>query len=258
MKRAFLYLIIYIAALWLFPAECWAQSGKTFTVVLDAGHGGKDAGAVGSVNSHREKDIALAITLEIGRLLEASHKDIKVIYTRSTDVFIELGRRAQIANKAKADLFVSVHVNSLPLNANRSTMGVQSYTLSLKTVGTNLEVEKRENSVIALEGDAAKLYDYFPSDESDIMFELMQDHDMKESVEFARMAQEAMVGIGRRDMGVRQANLAVLRLTYMPSVLLEVGFISSKTEEAYLMTTEGRNALAKAIYGAIVKYKQQK
>lgn len=254
MLRRFLYLIIYIAATVLMPTAVWPQ---TFTVVLDAGHGGKDAGAVGSSNKNREKDIALAITKEVGRLLEQNQKDVKVIYTRKTDVFIELGRRAQIANKAKANLFVSIHVNSLPKDANRSTTGVQSYTLSLKTVGTNLEVEKRENSVIALEGDAAKQYDYFPSAESDIMFELMQDHDMKESVEFAQMAQQAMVGIGRRDMGVRQANLAVLRLTYMPSVLLEVGFISSKTEEQYLMSNEGRNALAQAIYSAIVKYKKQ-
>ena len=254
MVRRILYLIILLAVTTAVPCALCAQS---FTVVLDAGHGGKDAGAVGSNSKNREKDIALAITKEIGRLLEQNQNDMKVIYTRQTDVFVELGRRAQIANKAKANLFVSIHVNSLPKNANRSTTGVQSYTLSLKTVGTNLEVEKRENSVIALEGDAAKQYDYFPSAESDIMFELMQDHDMKESVEFASMAQKAMVGIGRRDMGVRQANLAVLRLTYMPSVLLEVGFISSTTEEQYLMSTEGRNALARAIYEAIVKYKKQ-
>ena len=255
--RRFLYLILYIGVVMLLPADAFAQSGKAFTVVLDAGHGGKDAGAVGSSRSNREKDIALAITNEIGRLLQQNNKDINVVYTRTNDVFIELGRRAQIANKAKANLFVSVHVNAIPKNAGHYAVGVQSYTLSLKTVGTNLEVEKRENSVIALEGDAAKQYDYFPSAESDIMFELMQDHDMKESVEFAQMAQEAMVGIGRKDMGVRQANLAVLRLTYMPSVLLEVGFISTPSEEQFLMSTEGRNALARAIYGAIVKYKQQ-
>ncbi len=252
--RRILYLIIIIVAMITVPSVSCAQS---FTVVLDAGHGGKDAGAVGSSSRNREKDIALAITNEIGRLLQQNNKDINVVFTRKTDVFIELGRRAQIANKAKANLFVSVHVNALPKNAGHHAVGVQSYTLSLKTVGTNLEVEKRENSVIALEGDAAKQYDYFPSAESDIMFELMQDHDMKESVEFAQMAQKAMVGIGRKDMGVRQANLAVLRLTYMPSVLLEVGFISTPSEEQFLMTTEGRNALARAIYDAIVKYKQQ-
>ncbi|MBR3444030.1 MAG: N-acetylmuramoyl-L-alanine amidase [Bacteroidaceae bacterium] len=259
MVRRFLYLIIYIVAGWMLtPADVVAQSGGAFTVVLDAGHGGKDAGAVGSGSKNREKDIALAITNEIGRLLQQNNKDIKVVFTRTTDVFIELGRRAQIANKAKANLFVSVHVNALPKNAGHYATGVQSYTLSLKTVGTNLEVEKRENSVIALEGDAAKQYDYNPSPESDIMFELMQDHDMKESVEFAQMAQNAMVHTaGRKDMGVRQANLAVLRLTYMPSVLLEVGFISTPNEEQFLMSKEGRDKMAYAIYSAIVKYKQQ-
>ena len=255
--RRILYLIIYIGVLTMLPMQVMAQNGG-FKVVLDAGHGGKDPGCIGSNRANREKDIALDIVKEIGRLLAQNNPDIQVVYTRSTDVFIELGRRAQIANKAKANLFVSVHVNALPKNAGHQAVGVQSYTLSLKTVGTNLEVEKRENSVIALEGDAAKQYDYFPSAESDIMFELMQDHDMKESVEFASMAQSAMVNVaGRKDMGVRQANLAVLRLTYMPSVLLEVGFISTPSEEQFLMTKEGRNKLAYAIFTAIVKYKQQ-
>jgi N-acetylmuramoyl-L-alanine amidase len=234
------------------------QAQTPFKVVLDAGHGGKDPGTLGVLDrSHREKDIALAITLEVGRLLQANHPEIQLVYTRSTDVFIELGRRADIANKAKANLFVSIHVNALPKEATHYAYGVQTYTLSLSPVKTNLAVEKRENSVIALEGDVAKKYDYHPSPESDIMFELMQDHDMKESVEFAKIVQNEMVKTGgRKDMGVRQANLAVLRLTYMPSVLLEVGFLSTPDEERFLMTTEGRNKMAKAIYNAIVAYAQ--
>ena len=137
-------------------------------------------------------------------------------------------------------------------------MGVQSYTLSLRTASTNLEVEKRENSVIALEGEAAKKYDYYPSAESNIMFELIQDHDMKESVNFAKLVQGEMVRTGgRNDMGVLQANLAVLRLTYMPSVLLEVGYISTPAEEQFLMSTSGRQTMAKSIYNAIVRYKAQ-
>lgn len=228
-------------------------------VVLDAGHGGKDPGTIGSAPSHKEKDIAYNITMEVGRLLKNNHSEIKVIYTRSTDVFIELGRRAEIANKAKADLFVSIHVNALPKNATHYAYGVQSYTLSLNSTGTNLEVEKRENSVIALEGEAAKKYDYYPSAESNIMFELMQDHDMKESVAFAKIAQNEMVQTGgRKDMGVRQANLAVLRLTYMPSVLLEVGFISTPAEETFLMSKNGQNLMAKSIYNAIAKYASQR
>lgn len=240
------------------PAAAMADGG-TFVVVLDAGHGGKDPGTIGSVPSHREKDIAYNITMEVGRLLKNNHPEIKIVYTRSTDVFIELGRRAEIANKAKADLFVSIHVNALPKDAGHYAYGVQSYTLSLKSIGTNLEVEKRENSVIALEGEAAKKYNYNASPESDIMFELMQDHDMKESVAFAKMAQHEMVHTaGRKDMGVRQANLAVLRKTYMPSVLLEVGFISTPAEETFLMSKDGQNLMAKSIYNAIATYASQR
>lgn len=242
------------------PASMSASGdGKPFVVVLDAGHGGKDPGTIGSVRSHQEKDVAYNITMATGRMIKKEHPEIKVIYTRSTDVFVELGRRAEIANKAKADLFVSIHVNSLPKGA-RNAYGVQSYTLSLSTAGTNLEVEKRENSVIALEGDAAKKYNYDMSAESNIMFELMQDHDMKESVEFAKLAQREMVHTaGRKDMGVKQANLAVLRLTYMPSVLLEVGFMSTPAEEQFLMSSSGQQTMASSIYNAIVRYaaKQQ-
>ena len=256
--RRLLHIIIYIGILlFAIPAAAMADGGK-FVVVLDAGHGGKDPGAVGSSSSNREKDINLAITLEVGKLLKANCPDVQLIYTRSTDVFIELGRRAEIANKAKADLFVSVHTNALPKTARKAT-GVQSYTLTLRTASTNLAVEKRENSVIALEGDAAKKYNYNPSPESNIMFELMQDHDMKESVNFAKIVQNEMVHTaGRMDMGVLQANLAVLRLTYMPSVLLEVGYISTPSEEQFLMSTAGRQTMAKSIYNAIVRYKAQR
>lgn len=253
-----LHIILYIGILqFAVPASAMTE-GDQFVVVLDAGHGGKDPGAIGSSSSNREKDINLGITLEVGRLLKANCPDVKLIYTRSTDVFIELGRRAEIANKAKADLFVSIHTNALPKNARKAT-GVQSYTLTLRTAETNLAVEKRENSVIALEGEAAKKYNYNPSPESNIMFELMQDHDMKESVNFAKMVQNEMVHTaGRNDMGVLQANLAVLRLTYMPSVLLEVGYISTPSEEQFLMSSSGRQTMAKSIYNAIVKYKAQR
>ena len=243
---------------------CWfgasnaEAANKLFVVVLDAGHGGKDPGCIGSSRYNREKDIAYNITMEVGRLLK-NHSKIKVIYTRQTDVFVELGRRAEIANKAKADLFVSIHVNALPKNAKHYAYGVQSYTLSLSTTGTNLEVEKRENSVIALEGDAAKKYGYDSSSESNIMFELMQDRDMKESVEFAKMAQYEMVHTaGRKDMGVRQANLAVLRLTYMPSVLLEVGYMSTPAEEKFLISRSGQSTMARSIYNAVVKYSNRR
>lgn len=249
-----LHIIIFVCTLFcILPAA--GADGEPFIVVLDAGHGGKDPGTIGSSRTNREKDIAFNITMEVGRMLKSNHSDIKVVYTRSTDVFVELGRRAEIANKAKANLFISVHVNSLPKGSRRNVMGVQSYTLSLSTAETNLEVEKRENSVIALEGEAAKKYNYNASPESNIMFELMQDHDMKESVVFAKMAQAEMIKTGgRKDMGVRQANLAVLRLTYMPSVLLEVGFMSNPTEEKFLMSKSGQKRMANSIYNSIVQY----
>ncbi len=235
----------------------YAQN-KEFLVCLDAGHGGHDAGAVGRPASNREKDINLAITLKVGQLLKLNCPDVRVLYTRDRDVFVKLDERANIANKAKADLFVSIHTNAIERNAARQPMGVQSYTLTLRTAATNLEVEKRENSVIQFEADGEQKYSFMNpnSPESEIMFELMQDRDMKESVNFAKLAQEEMVKSGgRKDMGVLQANLAVLRLTYMPSVLLEVGFISTPAEERFLMSDEGRTVMAQCIYNAISRYK---
>lgn len=243
----------------LLPCFCIAAPKKQYIVVIDAGHGGKDPGAIGSSSKNREKDINLGITLEVGRLLKANCSDVKLIYTRSTDVFLELGKRADIANKNKADLFISIHTNALPKEA-RKAAGVQSYTLCLRTASTNLEVEKRENSVIQYETDGNSKYAYSTpnSSESDIMFELMQDRDMQESVNFAKIVQGEMVNSAHRnDMGVLQANLAVLRLTYMPSVLLEVGYISTPSEEQFLLSKAGQSTMAKSIYNAIVKYKAQ-
>ncbi len=238
-------------------ADARDKQGR-FVIVLDAGHGGKDPGAIGSKRTNREKDIVLDITLEVGRLLKAGCPDVKIIYTRSTDKFVELGQRARIANQSKADLFVSIHTNALPKKSKKIT-GVQSYTLTLNTAEANLEVEKRENSVIQLEENGEEKWSYSNpnSSESDIMFEMLQDQHMEQSVEFAKIAQNQMVRTAqRRDAGVRQANLAVLRLTYMPSVLLEVGFISTPAEERFLMTKQGRNLLAKSIYNAIKQYKE--
>lgn len=258
--RHILQTIMFVCAL-LLPAIVVAQSSnKAFTVVIDAGHGGKDPGAIGSSRSNREKDINLAIALEVGRLLEQNQPDVKVVYTRKTDVFVELGRRAEIANDAKADLFVSVHTNALPKNA-RKAAGVQTYTLTLRSdvAKTNFSVETRENSVISMEGEAAKKYNYENTPESIIMFELLQDKHMKESVNFGKIVQNSMVAnAGRANMGVYQANLAVLRLTYMPSVLLEVGYISTPSEETFLMSNAGRCKMAQSIYSAIVNYKRTK
>lgn len=259
MQKISQLIYIILAFCFIFPVSAKADGGQ-FVVVIDAGHGGKDPGAIGSSSKNREKDINLNIALEVGRLLKNNCSDVKLIYTRSTDVFVELGRRAEIANKAKADLFVSIHTNALPKNA-RKAVGVQSYTLTLKSAATNLEVEKRENSVIQYETDGNSKYSYNNpnSSESDIMFELIQDRDMKESVDFAKIVQKEMINTGgRHDMGVLQANLAVLRLTYMPSVLLEVGYISTPSEEQFLLSSNGQATMARSIYNAIVKYKAQR
>ena len=253
-----LHIIIFIALVSVLTGLPNSNAANNqFVVVLDAGHGGKDPGAIGSKPSNNEKTINLNVVKELGRLLQNNCPDVKVIYTRQTDVFVPLDKRASIANKAKADLFISVHVNALPKNARKAT-GVQSYTLTLRTAGTNLEVEKRENSVIQFEENGESKYSFANpnSAESDIMFELMQDRDMKESVAFAEMAQNEMVKTGgRNNMGVLQANLAVLRLTYMPSVLLEIGYISTPSEEAFLITKHGQQTIAKCIYNAVVRYK---
>ncbi len=231
---------------------------KPFVVVLDAGHGGKDPGATGSSEKKREKDINLAITLEVGRLLQNNQKEIKVVYTRKTDVFLELGQRASIANKEKADLFISIHTNAQPKEVVKKAKGVQTYTLCLSTASTNLEVEKRENSVVKFEKNKGRDYMYNSGSEADIIYEIMQERDMRQSVAFAKIVQRQMVSYaGRNDKGVRQANLAVLRLTYMPSVLVEVGYISTPEEEDFLMSDAGRNKMAMAIYKAIVEYKKK-
>lgn len=238
----------------------YAQKGK-FLVVLDAGHGGGDPGCVGSKPTNREKDIVLDVVLKVGRLLKNNCPDIKTVYTRDDDFFVPLKERANIANKAKADLFVSVHVNSVENRATNHPMGAQAYTLTLRTAAENLEVEKRENSVIQFEADGGQKYSFANdnSSESDIMFELMQDRDMQESVDFATIAQNEMVrNGGREDKGVLQANLAVLRWTYMPSVLLEIGFICNLEEERFLMSEEGRTIISKCIFNAIATYKARR
>ena len=255
------YIYILLFSIQIPFSSLWAQEdNENFVIVLDAGHGGKDPGAIGSNKNNREKDINLSVVLEIGRLITEGLKDVKVVYTRNTDKFVELGQRARIANKAKADLFISIHTNAIDRRSKRKPQGVQSYTLTLNTAESNLEVEKRENSVIQLEENGEEKWSYSNpnSSESDIMYELLQDQHMEQSVDFAQIVQHEMVTTAQRtDAGVLQANFAVLRLTYMTSVLLELGYISTPSEERFLMTNNGRKLLAKSIFNAIKKYKAQ-
>lgn len=229
---------------------------KPFTIVIDPGHGGKDPGAVGAIS--KEKDINLKVALAVGKLLE-SQQDIKVIYTRKTDVFVELDKRAEIANKNKADLFISIHSNAS--GSNRTVKGTETYTLGMHRAASNLEVAKRENSAIMLESNYEEKYEGFnpKSSESYIIFELMQDEYMKQSVSLADKIQKQFAYTAKRNnRGVHQAGFLVLRATSMPSCLIEVGYISTPDEERYLNSTDGVNGLSKSIYNAIKQYKEGK
>ncbi len=236
-------------------AEPTNDTSKRFIVVVDAGHGGHDAGACGAYS--KEKDINLKVALEVGRLLKRNCPDVSVVYTRKTDIFIPLQTRADIANRQKADLFVSIHTNALP--KGRIAYGSETYTLGMARAGANLEVAKRENAVITYEKNYRQTYQGFDPNkaESYIIFELLQDRYMKSSVELARLIQQQYVKAGRKNKGVHQAGFLVLRNVSMPAVLTELGFISTPEEERYLNSTAGVQALATGIYNGIVEFRRQ-
>lgn len=227
-----------------------------FVVVIDAGHGGHDPGAVGAIS--KEKNINLRVALKLGRLIEENCQDVNVVYTRKRDVFIPLARRAEIANEAKADLFISIHTNALP--RNKTLQGTSTWTLGLAKSDANLEVAKRENAVILYESDYKTRYAGFNpnSSESYIIFEFMQDKYMQQSVHLASLIQQEFRHRGKRtDRGVHQAGFLVLKATAMPSVLVELGFISTPAEERFLSTDEGTTTLANSIYKAFLSYKKE-
>ena len=240
-----------------------AATKTNFTLVIDAGHGGHDTGAVGAIS--KEKNLTLKFALAFGRLVEENCPDVKVVYTRKTDKFVELFRRAEIANQNKADLFISIHINALP--KGRVARGFQTYTLGTsKRTGKkngvlqNLEVAKRENSVIFLEKDYKQAYKgYDPnSPESDIMFEFIQDKNMENSVELAKYMQKYVCqATGRQDMGAQQDNLAVLRLSSMPGALLELGFISTRDEEDFMNSSRAETLYARGIFNAFLNYRKR-
>ena len=226
---------------------------KGFTLVIDAGHGGHDAGALGTFS--KEKNINLNVALAFGRLVENNCPQVKVIYTRKTDVFIPLHQRADIANRNKADLFISIHTNALPKGAR--AMGLETYTLGMHRVSDNFDVAKRENSVILIEKDYKQHYEGFDpnSSESYIMFEFMQDKNMAQSVELARLVQKRTCAVAARpNKGVKQAGFLVLRETSMPSCLIELGFISTPSEEQFLNSDEGVASMGRGIYLAFCEY----
>lgn len=233
-----------------------AATKRPFVLVIDAGHGGKDAGAVGQLT--KEKDINLNVALALGRLVEKNCPDVKVIYTRKTDVFVTLQGRAEIANRNKANLFISVHTNSSPVGKT-APMGAETYTLGMHRAADNLEVAKRENSVITQENNYKQTYHNFDprKSESYIIFEFLQDRNMQQSVDLARAIQRNYTSSGRKNKGVHQAGFLVLRATSMPSVLTELGFISNAEEEKFLHSQEGVATLARAIFEGFKAYRQK-
>lgn len=236
-----------------------AGANKKFTLVIDPGHGGRDSGAPGAFSV--EKNINLNVALAFGRYVEQNCPDVRVVYTRKTDVFIPLYERANIANNCKADLFISVHTNAL--KGNHSMRGFETYTLGdgrSHAKKENLEVAKRENSVILLEKDYKQHYVGFDpnSPESNIMFEFIQDKNLTRSIEFAKMLQTHVCRAANRpNKGVHQQNLAVLRLTSMPACLIELGYISTPEEERMLNDKAQVDNMARGIYNAFVQYKNK-
>jgi N-acetylmuramoyl-L-alanine amidase len=233
-------------------AEAQKKQQYKHTIVLDAGHGGHDTGAIGKKG--REKDVVLSIALKVGEYLKKNTPDTRVIYTRDSDFFVPLDERAAIANKNNADLFVSVHANS---NKNTKPFGTETFVMGLHKSQGNLEVAQKENSVIVMEQDYNTKYEGFDpsSAESYIIFSLMQNVYLDKSLKLASMVQDEFREKAKRaDRGVKQAGFLVLWHTKMPSILIETGFISNEEEEKYLMSESGQDYLASAIFRAIRDY----
>ncbi|MGQ1783909.1 MULTISPECIES: N-acetylmuramoyl-L-alanine amidase family protein [unclassified Saccharicrinis] len=247
---------IFTILFWLCAMGIEAQStGKLKKVVIDAGHGGKDPGAHGKFS--KEKDVVLAVALKLGNYIEKYLPEVEVVYTRKKDVFIPLNERAAIANKSDANLFISIHANYI---SNPRIIGTETFALGLHRTDDNLEVAKKENSVITLEDDYSITYEDFDPNlaESYIIFELYQNIYLDQSLEMARLVQEQFgKRVGRRNRGVKQAGFLVLREIAMPGILVELGFLSNSNEERYLSSNEGQALLASGIFRAFRDYKKQ-
>ena len=241
--------------LWMLAMTSFAAN-RNFTRVIDAGHGGHDAGARGAISM--EKNVNLSVALQFGRYVEKYMPEVRVIYTRKTDKFVSLIERANIANRANADLFISVHTNALP--AGKIARGFETYTLGMHRAKDNLDVAMRENSVISMEKDYKQTYQGFDpkSSESYIIFEFIQGKNMERSVELARMIQRKVCdNANRPDKGVHQAGFLVLRETSMPSCLIELGFITTPDEERILNNSDRVNDIAKSIYDGFAQYRNK-
>lgn len=253
MKRTpFVIFIFTLAFFTLSSSLPFREEYRIRTVVIDAGHGGHDSGCLGA--SAKEKHVALAIALRLGKMIEETYPNVKVIYTRKTDVFIPLHERANIANKAKADLFICIHLNS----GGKAAYGVESYVMGNHKSDDNLNVAKRENSAILLEEDYKTQYDGFDpnSPEANIIFTLFQSQFQHQSLLFASKVQENATDFGGRfNRGVKQAGFLVLYRTTMPAVLIECGFLTHHQEEKFLGSDKGQNVMATSIFRAFKEYK---
>lgn len=244
---------LFLIYLFLFSFSSYGQANGKFKVALDAGHGAHDFGAV--YHGHIEKNITLAIVLKVGKILEAN-PNIDVIYTRKTDVFIELVERSSIANRADANIFVSIHCNA---NKNTAADGSETYVMGMNKNASNLAVAKSENAVITLEKDYKQKYEGFdPNNPSSMIgITLMQEEYIENSISLASKVQDQFSNINKKTRGVKQAPFMVLHKAYMPRVLIETGFISNPTEGALLDSEEGQQEIAQSIADAIVSYKKE-
>jgi N-acetylmuramoyl-L-alanine amidase len=250
-RRSILPLILLCAALSL---TVYGQSqGKVNTiktVVIDAGHGGKDPGCHGAYSN--EKDVCLSMALKLGKLIKETYPDIKVKYTRETDVFIELIERANIANRANADLFICIHANA----GSTTAYGTETYVLGLHRTESQQKVMERENSIISLEDDkGAKYKDFDLTPDAMIAIQLQQNVNLNNAIKFASFLQQEFKAIGRYDREVKQAGFLVLYKTAMPSVLIETGFLTNPNEEGFIGKQDGQEKMAKAMLKAFTKYK---
>ena len=234
-------------------AECYSNVKKPFTVVIDAGHGGKDSGTLGKKS--KEKNVALAIAIKVGEKIEQFYDDVKVIYTRKDDTFIPLFERINVANDADADLFISIHCNA---SARRSANGTETFVMGLHTADENLETAKRENSAILLENDFESNYEGFDpnSDAGHIILSMYQNLYLDQSIEFASMVEEEF-GL-KTSRGVKQAGFVVLRRATMPAILVETGFLSNPSDEKRLLSKKGQEKISSALFTAFQKYKSIK
>ena len=246
------FILLFLLLLMVVPAMAQKNGKKPFTVVIDAGHGGVDPGALGKKS--QEKNINFKVSNRLGELIKEAYPEVKIIYTRTTDVKIPLARRADIANKANANLFISIHSNA---SKNRNANGCQTFTLGAGSDAEAKAAAMYENEVILSEENFEETYKGFDprSSESYIIFELMRSHDMEQSVKLAEMVQRGMVkGTELNDRGVSSAGFLVLHRTVMPSILVELGFISNSKDESVIASKEGQEKLARGIFNGFAEY----